>query len=1513
MEKQIHPNPWIIEALSSEIEHATPFSRIPGFVKKYAIRKEQETELVSILSSVWEKELSYLGTRIEKIHNLNCGQTPDMYEKIIHLESGKDKNGNTFHSKLEKLAKQIIASEMWAPVYQILKDMKVEMNTWIIDPSTFDNHHIDISQQLSELDKDLVHQEQQVRVIMNALIMWAGHRIFDKVDSDSKYAQSIKKINPDLYQSYYDMVYTNLKHMWESTPNWAWVNTGSMELSPAEDGTKIHIKADMFPVLLHEMAKWVIEYMAYTRYNNLSPEITQSILSVDSRESEHRMMLVWPQIYKQLFFLIKESIAQYNETKWVLAQKEESDYIMPIFSRLVQLPATDFLAFMEMILRQDQSGAKPIACIKNIIQDIDLQYALYLESRPSQPIEITIHDIVKQLIRELEIDRDCQNFIETSVSRCKDILESDWFGLSDKKMARKLAEYFPDYIEKYGPFDGTVDDAFFVELQDTIRWFTSSRVEQLAFGNIHEQQKKFPKRTKNHEWKSINIHPRFPLSALEEAKENISSEQLDGIRNKVADLIQKWTLQDWFADHDEISTINSNLTERFITLDSTVPECIMEWEGNRWLYKLTTLEQLKRESGSMWWHCVADYINSVSRWEINIYSLRLGTESRWTIGYRPSNHEIIQVKWYTNRQKNAIISDWNPDYNQLLETLKYLTKTQEVEQINDIFAIYNNGYLLTNKWLLCSEEFIKTIQQDNHNIKLYQWSKYIFVNEDVEQETIKKLCKIDSVSLIFDKYWEYSINYDLSNKKLSHMPIKDKSSTADESLLNKLKSLCLQLEVSSIQGMDPLFYTWWLFFTNKWLLSPDEFIELFEKGESDDLVIIQGDDIHIPDSVSPEALKKLSDLSKKVLRFKVNDVHLDYSTTTKIITAYLLKNDNFDRTQAYDVRYFEKWDPVYTKLQELAKTIWIMQIKWITNLDNGEYLYTNDWIISPKEFAPLFRRHWNSLRILNPNSTVEVPISLVPGYSKNIISVRFTKWPWVITWKNDLEQESQYIESIRNEQEITYSSYANAHVDRALHNDHNRNKHYAPIIAFLNTIVKKIPGYIIKDLDHLYAAGTLIRTKQWFYSPQEFIDTVDTETFKLFRDDAAIALPENISMDIVHKLLAKYPDMNYLFTVDWFCVRYHNTSIQSLSSFRNSERLWYVYKSDEAKKVLKHMFTILPVSYVARDSYFIKTDAWWVEPQELVVSTEQEAEIILKSNRNNFYFDIHTDISVLHKLLSYTATFHFLVPGVEGVVLDYQVSQKSIDFMEWGTSTILNKEHPHYETLLTAIITISRKVPVLAVSKLSRDFKDRWLIVTNSWIVTEKHYLQLLENHLKCDSWIQYSWTSDWYRSPQFPELDINSQFSSPKITPLSTTPENVINYLTKKVSIELDLTSIPQEIKNKITRINWSLTDLSDVVDYPQLKSISGFCNVSHATILHLKSLDQISRWFIHMPWNYIKDLDLSSLEQINERDKYTSHKTTQDLQVINNQSYDMPLLSEYKVPTVENVKVEEDTDLPF
>jgi len=53
---------------------------------------------------------------------------------------------------------------------------------------------------------------------MNAIIMWAWHRVFDILKPDSKWAIAIDKIDQWLYQKYYDIVYNNLRAMREIPP-----------------------------------------------------------------------------------------------------------------------------------------------------------------------------------------------------------------------------------------------------------------------------------------------------------------------------------------------------------------------------------------------------------------------------------------------------------------------------------------------------------------------------------------------------------------------------------------------------------------------------------------------------------------------------------------------------------------------------------------------------------------------------------------------------------------------------------------------------------------------------------------------------------------------------------------------------------------------------------------------------------------------------------------------------------------------------------------------------------------------------------------------------------------------------------------------------------------------------------------------------------------------------------------------------------------------------------------------
>ncbi|MFZ2151002.1 MAG: WG repeat-containing protein [Candidatus Absconditicoccaceae bacterium] len=724
MEGKIYPDKSIIEALSSESPVQTPFSRIPGFVKQFAITQDNKEELISILSSLAQKEIKHLESKISDIQNEKSLTDPALYNKILEIEGGTDAQGKNIHSKLIGLAKEIIASEMGLPVYSIFKNLDVKLGTGTIDQLKFDNPHTDTSEKFSEQEQYIIQQEQQVRTIINALIMGAGHRIFDKLQTDKKYPKAINKIDPDLYQSYYDMVYTNLKSMWETPPSKVGGNhTGSMQLINEDNGAKIKIQADIFPVMLHEMAKGVVEYLAYTRYNNLNSEMISSILSVDSRESEHWMMLLGPQIYKQLFFLIKEAIAQYNEENGILDDKQESDYILPVISHIIQLAADQFLSFMETILRQDQDGQQSIESIKKIIDAIHSQYEGYLASNNTPKMKLTIKEIMEQLTREFSLGKKEQQYIKSALPDVQDRLEFNGYSMSDKKLAKKITEHYLENRKKFQLSD-MVDQSWLTEVGDALQGFKKSRIEQAAFGLVHEQQKKFPKWTKNHAGESINIHPRFPLSTLEEAKKNINPKVLEDIDNQVKELIQGGSITDWLKDHDDMSTLNANLTERFITLDSVTPECVMQREGNRGLYELTTLEQLKRESGSMGSHCVADFIDSIKHGSLRVFSLRLGTKSRWTIGYEPGTQTINQVKGYTNQIKNSVLKLDDPDYQQVIDALVYLSQYMNVKKINDISVLYEKGFLLTNKGLMNPDEFVEKVRENGiYEITLLQENK----------------------------------------------------------------------------------------------------------------------------------------------------------------------------------------------------------------------------------------------------------------------------------------------------------------------------------------------------------------------------------------------------------------------------------------------------------------------------------------------------------------------------------------------------------------------------------------------------------------------------------------------------------------------------------------------------------------------------------------------------------------------------------------------------------------------
>ena len=90
MDKKLHPDSSIMQAIHSEASSATPFSHIPGFIKKFTIRESNHDRIMTILSAIADKEISHLNTRVDKIQDNDSALGPDLYEKVCAIESGTD-------------------------------------------------------------------------------------------------------------------------------------------------------------------------------------------------------------------------------------------------------------------------------------------------------------------------------------------------------------------------------------------------------------------------------------------------------------------------------------------------------------------------------------------------------------------------------------------------------------------------------------------------------------------------------------------------------------------------------------------------------------------------------------------------------------------------------------------------------------------------------------------------------------------------------------------------------------------------------------------------------------------------------------------------------------------------------------------------------------------------------------------------------------------------------------------------------------------------------------------------------------------------------------------------------------------------------------------------------------------------------------------------------------------------------------------------------------------------------
>jgi hypothetical protein len=357
------PDPSIKNGIETGEE--TPFRDIELFktkvLDKNALEKLGSEEYNAIIGSINHAELFRSEAEMMNVFNL-----------AVSIE-------RAHRGQLEQLALDIVQRKFGLPD-EVMEKIKASLTeNEISPPEDEESPEAEVEDQFTPEQLAIIKKHVDKRIIHNAFMMGAGYRahaVFNEVKS------SLDTLDPRLFPLYKKFMSNTELFMWKMPVAMGMqerICAGKSELDIQPNGdVQAKAEANLFPILLHEVAKAAMELLFAQHLVDIYEKYGEKVYKAVTKQSESYyqeqwMKLIGPRLWKHLHDAIDYVVHENNDDYTIVSY---------VLNRMATMEPEEFLAFIHDVLH---NGQRAIQKIKDIIAQVQTDIQDFEDSNDATP------------------------------------------------------------------------------------------------------------------------------------------------------------------------------------------------------------------------------------------------------------------------------------------------------------------------------------------------------------------------------------------------------------------------------------------------------------------------------------------------------------------------------------------------------------------------------------------------------------------------------------------------------------------------------------------------------------------------------------------------------------------------------------------------------------------------------------------------------------------------------------------------------------------------------------------------------------------------------------------------------------------------------------------------------------------------------------------------------------------------------------------------------------------------